>query len=124
MLVSMLYTIAEFNAFQVLVEFRKCDMNEPLILHLTRRTMIPDSWSTSTTEWSIVIVDPAGLALLLDKGTDVDIPNSFLLMKTLMPSCSLILQEANMRAIDLHFTSNGFYLATSSNVSLELSTQR
>ena len=71
---SMLHTTAEFNAFKMVAESRKFEMNEPLIFHMRHKNEI----------WSIVIVDTAGMALLLDKGTDFDDANSFLLLKTLV----------------------------------------
>ena len=73
---SMLHTTAEFNAFEMVVESHKFDMSEPLIFHLTWYTEL------SLDHWSFFIVDAAGMALLLDKGTDLDDANSFLLLKT------------------------------------------
>ena len=79
LLSSMLHTTAEFNAFQMLVESHKFDVNEPLMFHIM----------TKETDWRLFIVDLAGMALLLDKGTDIDEPNSFLLVKTLVRICSV-----------------------------------
>ena len=90
-LVSMLHTTAQFNAFQIVVESRKFDMNESLIFHL---------WHIE--EWALIIVDPAGMALLLDKGTDSDDQsNYFLLLKTLGRFCSKTL-ERYLQAIEVH----------------------
>ena len=87
----MLHTTAEFNAFQIVVESRKFDMNEPLIVHLREIISV----------WRLVIVDPAGMALLLDK-TDVDDLNSFLLVKTLVRTCSMKL-EMDLQATEVQY---------------------
>ena len=96
-LVSMLHTTAEFNAFQIIVESRKFNMNEPLIFHLRQ----------IYTEWRLIIVDPAGMALLLENGTDIDDPNSFLLLKTLVFSCCPPHLETDLQAIEVFNTNPG-----------------
>ena len=88
---SMLHTTAEFNAFQMVVDSRKFDMNEPLIFYFkeTFSGYFRFRFSALVYRFSGYLkVDPAGLALLVDNGTDVDDPNSFLLLKTLVRSCS------------------------------------
>ena len=93
-LVSMLHTSAQFNAFQIVVESRKFDMNDSLIFHL---------WHIF--DWALIIVDPAVMALLLDKGTEStdidDPPNYFILLKTLKHFCSKHL-ERSLQAIEVH----------------------
>ena len=103
---SMLYTSVNFNAFQIVVESHKFDLNESLIFHLRE----------SRTNWSLVIVDPAGLAMLLDNGTKVDDPNSFLLLKTLKLS-SL---EKDLRAIAIKLE-DGFQKETADRANGALS---
>ena len=94
-LVSMLHTTAQFNAFQIVVESRKFDLKEPLIFHLKKKT-----------KWPFLIVDPAIMALLLDKNTDIDDrSNCFLLLKTLCRNRSINL-ERDLQAIEIHNTNN------------------
>lgn len=63
-LASMLHTTSEFNAFQIVVDSNKFDMNEPLIYHQRR---IPQyngrslQYSTRKEDWEVVIVDPAAM---------------------------------------------------------------
>ena len=60
MLTSMLNTSIKFNALKIIIESHKLDLNEPLIFHLWKNTL----------DWRYVIVDPAVMALLLDKMTN------------------------------------------------------
>ena len=90
-LVSMLHTTAQFNAFQIVIESRKLDMKEPLIFHLRIKR-----------NWSFFIVDPVGMALLLEKGTDIDDPpNYLLLLKPFGRICSKNL-ERDLQAIEVY----------------------
>ena len=82
-LAALLYTTNDFNGLQMLVESGKFDLPEPLIFHMIRRNIA---------EWSLVAVDPIGAAMLIHKGSDVDDPNSFILLKTLLRSSSLNLE--------------------------------
>ena len=95
-LTSMLHTTAEFNAFQIVVECHKFDMNESLIFHLWTK----DFYWNEDIRLGFLIIDPTGMALFLDKGNDFDDPNSFLLLKTLARRFSLNLQM-NFRAIEI-----------------------
>lgn len=72
-LTSILYATPEFNALQIIADSRKFDLCEPLIFH----------WNFYTEYWYLVVLDAAGLAILLDRGSNVEDPTSFLLLKTL-----------------------------------------
>lgn len=89
-LAAMLHTTAEFNAFQVLIESHKIDMDKQLMFHM-RKSEMCDSWL-------FVQIDLEAMALLVDTGKDFDDPNSCLVLKTLKRS-SLNL-EKSLRAID------------------------
>ena len=100
---SMLYTTAEFNAFKIVVESHKFDMNEPLIFHQRQ----------SSKSWSLGIVSPAGMSLVLVNGTDIEDPNSFLLLKTL--KLSFLNREKDLRAIEVRLV-NGIQRETAFRV--------
>ena len=67
----------EVNALQVLVDSHKFDLSEPLLFHLpySRRAI----WSLS-----VEAVDLIWVAMLIDCDSDIDDPNSYPLLKTLI----------------------------------------
>ena len=90
-LTAMLNTTVDFNAFQIVVNSKKFDLNEALIFHRRK-------WN-STTNWIVEIMDPIGMAIILDKGTVIEDPRSFLLLKTLkLSSLSL---EKELQAFEM-----------------------
>lgn len=91
---SMLHTTPEFNAFEMIIESHKFDMNEPLIFHLTQNTEFQANWD-------LFIVDPAAIVLLLDNGTDINNANSMLLLKTFVHLCCVRTLETNLQAIHI-----------------------
>ena len=108
-LASMLHTTADFNAFQLVVESLKFDLSEPLILHV-RNITIDGRYS----DWELLIVDPAGMALCLDKkqfSYDQEDEDLFRLLKTLVLSCHLNL-EMNLRAIQVDIGKWSIYRAS------------
>ena len=79
-LTAMQQTTSNFDAFRMLVESHKFDMNDHIIFHLRHRHMM------SVTGFTLFQMVPIAVALLVDKGVDMDDPNSFLLLKTLSRS--------------------------------------
>lgn len=59
-LMAMLFSTAEFNVLQILRDSGKFDLREPLLFHQCR-----PNWDNKM-EWSLVAVNPLGMALLLD----------------------------------------------------------
>lgn len=88
-LTAMLYTTSEFNALQILLESKLFDLSEPLVFHY---------YFSELNCWNILYADAAAIALLLDRGSAVEDPNSFLLLKTLQRN-SLLKPEMKFRFI-------------------------
>ena len=84
-LTAMLHTTVDFNAFQIVAESQKFDLTEGLIFHGRERN--------STRKWNVLIMDPVGMALILDKGTEIEDLRSFLLLKTLKLSSLSLKKE-------------------------------
>ena len=61
----------------MLVDSHKFDLSEPLLFHL------PYSYEA---QWklSLVPIDAIGMAMLIDSGSDIDDPNSYQLLTTLV----------------------------------------
>lgn len=87
-LVSMLYTKSRCNALQMLIDSQKFDLSEPLVFHYR--------FESDDNSWDLVAISPIGLAILLDKGSSVADPTSFLLLKTLSHN-SLLKMELELR---------------------------
>lgn len=86
---AMKITTSDFNALKVIVESEKLDLSEPLVFNC-------DTDEHFDTKWNVVVVDPAGLAMLIDSGTDIDDPTAFVLLKT-----EALLYAANGRSFAL-----------------------
>ena len=94
-LMSMLNTSGDFIALQVLVDSDKFDLHEPLVFHIP-----PENC------WSLVAVDPIGMALLID--SDINDPNSFPLLKTLLRSSRLHLNfNVDLRLMEMWLHASG-----------------
>ena len=91
----MLHTTAKFNALQILMESHKFDMNEPLIFR--RRWNL----TASRTDWGILKMNPSAMAISLDKRIGIADPDSFILIKILVRTCSLNLLEMDLRAVSV-----------------------
>ena len=96
-LMSMLNTTDDFNALQVLVDSEKFDLSEPLVFHIPPGNC-----------WSLVAVDPIGMAMLIDIHSDINNPNSFPLLKTLLRSSRLHLNSnADLRLMEMWLDDSG-----------------
>lgn len=79
-LTAMLHTTAQFNAFQLLVESQKFDLSSTIEFDWNVCKHPADMRSKQCRR---IRAHPVGMALLIDRGSDVSDGNSFLLMKTL-----------------------------------------
>ena len=93
----MMYSRSDFNALQMLVDSEKFNLSEPLVFHIPHGNC-----------WSLVAVDPIGMAMLIDSGSDIDDPNSFPLLKTLLRSSHLHLNSnVDLRLMEMWLDASG-----------------
>ena len=98
-LMAMLHTTDDFNALQVLVKSENFDpdLSEPLTFHIPPGNC-----------WSLVAVDPIGMAMLLNSKSDIKDTNSFPLLKSLLRSSRLHLSSnADLRIVEMMLDESG-----------------
>ena len=91
MLMSMLYSRIDFNALKILVESGKFCLTEPLLFHMKLENAL---------QWSLVVLDPIGAAMLIDMCHECDASNYYPLLNTLLLSYRMNL-NVEVRAMEL-----------------------
>ena len=83
-MMALLFSTADFNALQILIHSGRFNFREPLVYHLQR---------TNSNSWSLIIVNPLGMALLLDLYKYKEEKRSFVLSHTIIDASSDLLES-------------------------------
>ena len=75
---ALLHSNDNFNAIQIIIDSSKFDLSEPLVFHARHCSI--DGYSI----WSVIIIDPISIGMLLDSFDSGDSSSSFNLVKTLL----------------------------------------